>query len=88
MSLEQCLAHEKELPPVFESSWESHQKLTLHSVVAMAYGGTNFTVLTLYKKVKALSVGRFIISSIHSRLTTSCTVMVYHPSQPNELHLA
>ena len=91
MSLDQCLACEKEieaLPPVFESSWESHQKLSLHSVVATAYGLSNFTVLTLYKKAKALSVGRFIISSIHSRFTTSCTVMVYHPSHPSELHLA
>ena len=38
MSLDQCLACEKEieaLPPMFESSWESHQN-SLHSVVATA----------------------------------------------------
>ena len=43
MSLEQCLACEKieSLPPVFESSLGSHQKLALHSVIATAYGLTS-----------------------------------------------
>ena len=86
MSLEQCLACEKEiesLPPVFESSWESYRKPALHSVVAMACG---LTSLYLHYSIKLKLIQ--LDDSIHSRFTTSCTVMVCHPSHPNELHLA
>ena len=91
LSLQQSLRCEKEiqaLPPVFECSWETHLKASLRSVVAAVLELDNFTILALYMKVKALSIGRFIVSSIHSRFTTSCTVMVVHPSHPDELHLA
>ena len=74
LSLQQCLSREKEvqpLPPVFECSWETDQKSSLHRVVATITGLNDFTVLTLYMKAKALSVGRFIVSSVHSRFTTS-----------------
>ena len=62
--------------------------MSLHSVVATISGLSNFTILTLYTKAKALSIGRFIISSVHGRFTTTCTVLVIHPSHPDELHLA
>ena len=91
LSLEQSLRCGKDiqaLPPVFECTWESHMKASLHSVVAAISGLRNFTILTLYTKAKALSVGRFIISSVHSHFTTTCTVMVLHPSHPDEPHLA
>ena len=91
-SLEQALSREEEiqsLPPVNECSWEAHQKASLYTVITAITGQENFTILTLYNKAKALSVGKYIISSVQSRFTTSCNVLVYgNPSHPNELHLA
>lgn len=76
------------LPPVCEFAWLPHQKEALRLVTMELLGHDNFTILTLFKKCKAISICGFVIGSKNSRYTTSSHVMTIHPGHPYTPHLA
>ena len=93
-SLEQALklegtGHIKALPPVREVAWEAHMKPELRDSISVMIGRHDFTLLTLYDKATALSIGGFILGSTCSRFKTKAHVMALHPKFPNQSsHLA
>ena len=90
-TLEQCLTDPEIIsppPPVYEVAWELHQKESISTSLAPIVGHNNYMLLTLYKKVAALSVGGFILGSRKSRFITTSHVMAFHPNYPNQLYLA
>lgn len=84
----QGLKHIVPLPPVREIAWEMHQKSELVDLIASSVGHLNFTLLALYDKAKALSIGGFVLGSINSHFKTKSHVMISHPRHPEQLHLA
>ena len=78
------------IPPIYECTWEAHQKISLYPIISTASGlpQANFCILTLYDKLKAVSLGKFILGSYNSRYKSSYMVMVAHPTRCDELHLA
>ena len=76
------------LPPVYEAAWQQHQKKSLGSLLSLVVGHNDHSLLTLYDKCKALSVGGFILGSESSRYTTKFHVMASHPHYENKLYLA
>lgn len=92
-SLEQALQlhgseHIDPLPPVREAAWEIHQKPELQDLILSFIGHQDFTLLTLYDKATALSIGGYILGSTCSRFKTKSHVMAIHPKRPGEIHLA
>lgn len=92
-SLEMALSSKVEIcpiPPVYESTWETHQKMSLLPLISAITGlpQENFQILTLFNKIKAVSIGKFVLGSFNSRYKSSYMVIVSHPGCSNELHLA
>jgi len=90
-SLEPCLAHPehvKPTPPVYEVAWELNQKQSVSTLLAPVIGHSNYTLLALYQRAAALSVGGFILGSTNSRFVTTSHVMAIHPKHPNQLFFA
>lgn len=77
----------KPLPPVCELAWPTYQKEALHPIATEFVGHSDFTILTLFHKCKALSLGEFVIGSCKSRYPTSSRVMAKHPNN-HSIHLA
>lgn len=70
------------VPPVFESPWESHEKQELQQVISRLSNQSpaQFNILTLFDKVKEITIGKFVLGSVHSRFSSSYMVMATHPS--------
>ena len=51
-------------------------------------GHDDFTLLTLYQKSSALSIGGFVLGSSSSRFVTTACVMATHPKHCNKLNFA
>ena len=93
ISLEQALQvhlheHVTPLPPVREAAWGLHQKAALNDFISSIIGHNNYTLLTLYDKATALSIGGFVLGSACSRFVSKFHVMAFHPNKPNQLHFA
>ena len=90
-SLKQCLADSKlvkPLPPIHEVAWETHQKRSISADLTPFIEHEDYTLLTLYQKSSALSVGGFILGSSSSRFVTTACVMATHPNHPDQLNFA
>lgn len=48
----------------------------------------NYEILTLFNRMKAISIGKFVLGSFNSRYKSSYMVIVSHPAHSNELYLA
>ena len=89
VSLEKCLADSKlvkPLPPIHEVAWETHQKQSISAELTSVVGHDDYTLLTLYQKSSALSVGGFVLGSSSSRFITTACVMATHPNHPDQLY--
>ena len=68
------------LPPIFETAWKLHEKSKIHELLFAFLSHNDYTVLSLYNKTTALSVGGFLIGSCKSNYITKSHVMVIHPT--------
>ena len=80
------------LPPVHESALLYFEKQRLTDLVAhvqeLQLAQHDLTILTLYKKSKALIINGFVLGSKSSRYTTSAHVMVKRNATDSHLQLA
>lgn len=74
---------------MYEKAWEAHQKLGVSLIISAMTGfsSENFCILTLFDKVKAISIAKFVLGSVNCRFSNSYTVMAIHTSS-QELTLA
>lgn len=81
--------HITPLPPVREAVWKSHEKNVLCDLILTVVEHHDYTLLSLYCKATALSIGSFTIGSITtSRFVTRAHIMAKHSRYPDRLFLA